>query len=229
MDFLYGLWIYILFIVPYILIFFGTIGLFYASVFTIGSTIASKQIRYLGIIILYGGIFWVIVYFTGDDFESYSNVFLAIYFPYLWLCFQSCHYLFKRPYATKIKELKKEEANTGKSNKEEIKEVEKDFYSAGMMSWSSSLGAIVIIIIMSLKTRFIHNRELMYQSDINELIGDLAAVSGGVLMFSLGLALLYFIIDLTLWKKRGAYPGYILRPLVMGAWQIIFLISLIRF
>ena len=113
--------------------------------------------------------------------------------------------------------------------KEEIKEVEKDFYSAGMMSWSSSLGAIVIIIIMSLKTRFIHNRELMYQSDINELIGDLAAVSGGVLMFSLGFALLYFIIDLLLWKKRGAYPGYILRPLVMGAWQIIFLISLIRF
>lgn len=226
---LYGLWIYILFIVPYILIFFGTIGLFYASLFTLAPTLASKKIRFLGIIILYGGILWLIVYFTGEDFESYSNVFLAIYFPYLWLCFQSCHYLFKRPYKTKLKQLKEEEANTGKSNKEDIEDVEKDLDSADVISWSASLGAIVVIIIMSLKTRFIHNRELMYQTDINELIGDLAAVSGAVLMFSLGLALLYFIIDLTLWKKRGAYPGYILRPLVMGAWQIIFLISLIRF
>ena len=49
---------------------------------------------------------------------------------------------------------------------------------------------------------------------------------GGFMFLISFLIVIYFIVDVVLWNKRGKFPGLVFRPMILCLWQFLFLISI---
>ena len=202
----YANWYSLIIIVEYLAIFLGSIGLIFIAMVSLRQIQKKKKIWYLGIFLIYSSLLELLIHFTGEDIHTYNLVFVVTLLPFLLMCYLSSHYLVKRPFKTKLEFVKLQSAN--------------------IIAWSGSIGAAFLIVAWSAKVRFIHNKEWMMAQELTKTTDNLLGFGGFMFLISAFLIVIYFIIDVVLWNRRGKFPGLVFRPMILCLWQFLFLISI---
>ena len=110
---------------------------------------------------------------------------------------------------------------TNKVTKQEMKDMKDELQSANIIAWSGSIGAAFLIVAWSTKVRFIHSKEWMMAQELTKTTDNLLGLEA--LCFNLSvLIVIYFIVDVVLWNKRGKFPGLVFRPMILCLWQFYF-------
>lgn len=219
----YANWYSLIIIIEYLAIFLGSIGLIFIAMISLRQIQKKKKIWYLGIFLIYSSLLELLIHFTGEDIHTYNLVFVVTLLPFLLMCYLSSHYLVKRPFKTKLEFVKTGHGKTNKVTKQEMKD---ELQSANIIAWSGSIGAAFLIVACSAKVRFIHNKEWMMSQELTKTTDNLLGFGGFMFLISAFLIVIYFIIDVVLWNKRGEFPGLVFRPMILCFWQFLFLISI---
>lgn len=219
----YANWYSLIIIIEYLAIFLGSIGLIFIAMISLRQIQKKKKIWYLGIFLIYSSLLELLIHFTGEDIHTYNLVFVVTLLPFLLMCYLSSHYLVKRPFKTKLVFVKTGHGKTNKVTKQEMKD---ELQSSNIIAWSGSIGAAFLIVAYSAKVRFIHNKEWMMSQELTKTTDNLLGFGGFMFLISAFLIVIYFIIDVVLWNKRGKFPGLVFRPMILCLWQFLFLISI---
>ena len=107
-----------------------------------------------------------------------------------------------------------------------MKDMKDELQSANIIAWSGSIGAAFLIVAWSTKVRFIHSKEWMMAQELTKTTDNLLGFGGFMFLISAFLIVIYFIVDVVLWNKRGKFPGLVFRPMILCLWQFLFLISI---
>lgn len=222
----YANWYWLINLVEYVLLFFGSIGLVFVAMFSLEKVQKKKKIWYLGIFLIYAALLELLIHFSGEEIQSYNMVFIVTMLPFLWMCYLSSHYLMQRPLKTKLEFVKSRHGKTNKMTNQEMKSLKDELHTAKINAWSGSIGAAFFIVAWSAKIKFIHSKEWMTSQELARTFENLLGFGGFMFLISAFLIVIYFIIDLVLWNKRGKFPGLVFRPMIFCLWQFLFLISI---
>ncbi|MBY6180070.1 MULTISPECIES: hypothetical protein [Staphylococcus] len=222
----YANWYSLIIIIEYLAIFLGSIGLIFIAMVSLRQIQKKKKIWYLGIFLIYSSLLELLIHFTGEDIYTYNLVFVVTLLPFLLMCYLSSHYLVKRPFKTKLEFVKTGHGKINKVTKQEMKDMKDELQSANIIAWSGSIGAAFLIVAWSAKVRFIHSKEWMMAQELTKTTDNLLGFGGFMFLISAFLIVIYFIVDVVLWNKRGKFPGLVFRPMILCLWQFLFLISI---
>ena len=106
----------------------------------------------------------------------------------------------------KIEFVKTGHGKTNKVTKQEMKDMKDELQSANIIAWSGSIGAAFLIVAWSTKVRFIHSKEWMMAQELTKTTDNLLGFGGFMFLISAFLIVIYFIVDVVLWNKRGKFP-----------------------
>ncbi|MCI2773563.1 DUF5080 family protein [Staphylococcus petrasii] len=222
----YAKWFWLIEMIENFMLFFGAIGLVFVAILSLEQIQERKKLWYVGIFLIYAALFGLLIYFSDKETQSYNVVFIILYLPYLYMCYLSSHYLVKRPLKTKLEFVTGKNLGSHKVTNKEMKSLKEELHSAKINALAGSICAAFMIVAFSAKLKFIHEDNWFAKHELPETIANLAGVGGFVFLVSAFLIVIYFIIDMVLWNKRGKFPGLIFRPIIMCLWQFLFLISL---
>ena len=58
--------------------------------------------------------------------------------------------------------------------------------------------------------------------ELTKTTDNLLGFGGFYVLISAFLIVIYFIVDVVLWNKRGKFPGLVFRPMILCLWQFYF-------
>lgn len=192
-----------------------------------------KRKKYVKAALLFIGymvVYETYVYFDNIGMVEMDNVTSIVFWLFLLSSYLSAHYSILKPNRIRLEEVKNTARILHKYDKEKAESLRTDLKYGKDIARAGAICLSIFIMSIAMKVKQTTERtndDLRYF--VERSLNDTMSIAFAITSIVFVLIFIYFIIDIYFWVNRGIFHGYVVRPIIMFGWMIIFAIVIAQY